>query len=110
MNPILNNFNNEEEEEEIIFNIMPFALHPATVNDEPLDYETSEGIKIFKQKTTKLLIKFDLSTDKLLLYSEVLRSRITTAGWGDILSSPREGAPANERTPNLLRINFTRKD
>ena len=74
-----------------------FALHPATISDEVLDYSTTEGIKIYKTNTASLPIKYDLSTGKLRLFLETLRNRANTAGWVPILSFT-----INQREHNLL--------
>ena len=72
-----------------------FALHPATVSDEVLDYSTTEGIKIYKANTTTLPIKFDLSTSKLRLFLETLWTRATTAGWTPIQTFTVRGREYN---------------
>ena len=61
--------NDDVPEEEVIFvqmaNNPRFALRPATISDQVLDYSTPEGIKIYKSNTAALPIKFDLTTGKL---------------------------------------------
>ena len=72
-----------------------FALHPATISEEVLDYSTTEGIKIYKANTAALPIKFDLTTGKLRLFLETLRTRATTAGWTPILTFTVAGREYN---------------
>lgn len=59
-----------------------FALTPALVNpDQPIDYSTASGAKIFKSSTASLSIKFDLEPKTINTFNEVLKDRCTSAAW-----------------------------
>ena len=62
--------------------VVQFALTPALINpDQPIDYSTSNGAKIFKSSTASLPIKFDLEPKSINTFNEVLKDRCTNAAW-----------------------------
>src|SRR5687767_4458459 len=52
-----------------------FALTPAMVHNNPIDYSTAKGIKMFKSNAEPLEIKFDLLTQNLKSFLELVRER-----------------------------------
>lgn len=79
----------------------PFALAPGLVNNDPVDYGTSEGAKLFKTFTAELPVEFDCSTSKLKVFLSALADRAGISGWDEILEIPPDLAvPATTR--NLL--------
>jgi hypothetical protein len=47
---------------------VPFALTPAEVDNDPIDYRTTEGKKLYRTATTPLATKFDGTSDKYFLW------------------------------------------
>ena len=75
----------------------PFALAPALVSHEPVDYSTSAGTKLFKNATEPLSIEFDCTSENLQLFLDQLRDRAIIYDWLDILLITREGDEAQTK-------------
>ena len=66
-----------------------FALAPAMVNaNQPIDYSTSEGIKMFAKATSSLYHDdkeaFDCSAEGLLDFISLVKDRATMVAYDDI--------------------------
>jgi hypothetical protein len=72
-----------------------FALAPSLINDDPIDYSTPEGIKLYKSNTEPLSSKFDLSTDNLKTFLEEVRQRARMANWWSLLTMTQGGNTYN---------------
>ena len=73
----------------------PFALAPSLINNNPIDYLTQEGIKLYKSNTEPLSTKFDLSMDNLKTFLEQVRQRARTANWWSLLNMTQAGVTYN---------------
>lgn len=79
-----------------------FALAPALVNNNILDYSTSTGQKIYKANAASLDIEFDLAPENLKIFLRGLEDRSMTAGWTDIMLVPPDLNDPDE-TVNILQ-------
>jgi len=68
--------------------VFVFALTPALANPDPVDYNTSEGMKLYKSATEKLHHTFDGETGSLRLFLQALQQRADAFGWESILTVP----------------------
>jgi len=68
--------------------VFVFALTPALANPDPVDYNTSEGMKLYKSATEKLHHTFDGETGSLRLFLQALQQRVDAFGWESILTVP----------------------
>ena len=73
----------------------PFALTPAMVNNNPLDFTQVQAIKLFYKATQALEIVYDLSTDKLKLFLESFKQRAIESNWWNTLNIEVEGTRYN---------------
>ena len=79
-----------------------FALTPALVNpDQPIDYSTANGAKLFKSSTAALTIKFDLEPKSINTFNEVLKDRCTNAAWDNAGNSIID-IPIGGRVQNII--------
>ena len=67
-----------------------YALTPALVSNEPIDYGTAAGAKIYKQATDKLKTEYNLKGDTIHLFLAQLEDRATAMGWTTICEVPDE--------------------
>jgi len=51
-----------------------FALSPALVNNEVIDYSTAEGVKLYKSNISKLPVKITASPEDLVLTLQEIRT------------------------------------
>jgi hypothetical protein len=62
--------------------------------DDIIDYSTTTGMKIYKEASTELKVKFDVESSQVVLFCEALKSRAQDSGWalgeGDIINIPDE--------------------
>ena len=65
-----------------------FALTPALANPDPVDYNSNEGMKLYKSATEKLNHPFDGETGGLRLFLQALQQRADAFGWASILTVP----------------------
>ena len=73
-----------------------FALTPALANPDPVDYATSEGMKLYKSATERLTHTFDSETGSLRLFLQALQLRADSFGWASVLMVPDiNGVPRN---------------
>ena len=60
----------------------PFALSPALVNmTAPIDFTMSEGNKLNKPEVSALPFKFDVKSQSINTFNEILMDRCITPGW-----------------------------
>ena len=89
----------EEEEVAVTTTVTPtakdktavYALTPALVSNEPIDYGTAAGAKIYKQATEKLKTEYDLKVETIHLFLAQLEDRATAMGWSSICEVPDDG-------------------
>ena len=67
-----------------------YALTPALVSNEPIDYGTAAGAKIYKQATEKLKTEYDLKMETIHLFLAQLEDRASAMGWSSICEVPDE--------------------
>ena len=67
-----------------------YALTPALVSNEPIDYGTAAGAKIYKQATEKLKTEYDLKMETIHLFLAQLEDRASAMGWATICDIPDE--------------------
>jgi hypothetical protein len=73
-----------------------FALSPARVSADPIDYATNTGAKIYAAAITPLPQKYDLTTGKLKSFIALLADKANGQGWTQrILTIPTAGGQAN---------------
>ena len=73
-----------------------FALTPALANPDPVDYATSEGMKLYKSATERLTHSFDGETGSLHLFLQALQQRADSFEWASVLMVPDvNGVPRN---------------
>ena len=65
-----------------------FALTPALANPDPVDYNSNEGMKLYKSATEKLNHTFDGETGSLRLFLQALQQRADAFGCASILTVP----------------------
>ena len=65
-----------------------YALTPALVSNEPIDYGTAAGAKIYKQATEKLKTEYDLKVETIHLFLAQLEDRAAAMGWMKICEVP----------------------
>ena len=88
----------EEEEVAVTATVTPnvkdkttiYALTPALVSNEPIDYGTAAGAKIYKQATEKLKTEYDLKVETIHLFLAQLEDRASAMGWMSICEVPDE--------------------
>ena len=73
----------------------PFALTPAMVDNNPLDFTQVQAIKLFYKASQALEIVYDLSTDRLKLFLESFRQRAIESNWWQTLQVNRDGMNYN---------------
>ena len=80
-----------------------FALSPALVNNEVIDYSTAEGVKLYKSNISKLPVEITASPEDLVLTLQEIRSRVESANWLAIMTIPVENdANGAAVTRNLI--------
>ena len=72
-----------------------FALTPALINNDPLDFTQVQAIKLFYRATQALENQYDLSTDGLKLFLESLRQRSIESNWWMTLTINRNNVAYN---------------
>jgi hypothetical protein len=65
-----------------------FALSPALLNNDPIDYSTSAGSKLFKSNIEAFPTKFDSEPKNLRLFLESVSDRAAIANWSAVLTIP----------------------
>jgi len=83
---------------------MPFSLSPGLASVNPIDYETSVGLKLWEKATAELSKEpFDCETSGLHDFIECLRGRANEFGWTtSVLLIPNDIAIPLGDTKNLL--------
>ena len=83
-----------------------FALSPALVNNQAIDYSTSEGIKLYKAATSPLIDednRFNVEATTLRAMLNLLRDRSFENGWeNSILAIPNDIADPLGESTNLV--------
>ena len=77
--------------------VIPFALAPALVDAEIINYSTSAGAKLYKAAVEPLSTTFNCQPDNLKVFLTDLKDRAMITGWFNILD-----IPANVQEPNIL--------
>jgi len=78
-----------------------FARTPGLVNGRIINYETTEGLKLFKNATAELKSDYDLSPEGLNVFLKETDDRAHAYGWTHILNIPPDlGNP--DRLVNLI--------
>ena len=67
-------------------NPIVYALSPATVSSEILDYGSKAGVDIYKTDITKLATPHSVDGEGLKTFLNELQDRITTTGWDYIVT------------------------
>ena len=80
---------------------VPFALAPALVNNDVINYTTPDGIKLYKNATAPLPIECDCTSERLKVFLSSLADRSSANGWDNIMDIPPVPNP-NNITHNLL--------
>ena len=75
---------------------VPFALSPALVTNEVIDYSTSVGQKLYNAAVESLQDPYDGSEDGLHIFLEQLKTRAECMGWMTILDVPPDLAQPDE--------------
>ena len=65
-----------------------YALTPALISNEPIDYGSAAGAKIYKQATEKLKTEYDLKVETIHLFLAQLEDRASAMGWTTIYKVP----------------------
>jgi len=80
-----------------------FALVPAWVDPGPIDYSTTDGIKLWRARIEPLAKEpFMLNAHKFKLFLTTLSDRAMTYGWGSILDIPIDTAIPAGPTRSML--------
>ncbi len=69
--------------------VIAFAIAPAQVNRELVDYTTKEGIAIYKQAVKSLYddgAGFTLEPSKKFIFVGLLKARVTQQGWTELVT------------------------
>ena len=66
----------------------PFALHPALVNNQTLDYSTATGNKLYNKATAPLPDEGTLTGETIQVFLTQLSQRAVTMGWTAICTIP----------------------
>ena len=53
-----------------------------------MDYNSSEGLKLYKSSTEKLHHTFDGETGNICLFLQALQQRVDAYGWAGVLTVP----------------------
>lgn len=81
----------DEEEDDDDDNAVPFALTPAAVNPDVIDYSTNAGLKLYNTVTAPLEDKFDGTQNTLHGFLGQVKDRARDAIWSEILRIPSGG-------------------
>jgi hypothetical protein len=65
-----------------------FALSPALINNNVIDYATPEGIKLYKQAVSPLPITYNGTGNSLHLFLTTVQERAAVSNWSDVLTIP----------------------
>jgi len=65
-----------------------FALAPALVDGDIINYGTSEGSKLYKSAIAELPTQFDLKPENLTLFLDQFQDRAAQHGWGTVTTVP----------------------
>ena len=60
------------------------------MSNEPIDYGSTSGTKIYKQATEKLKTEYNLKGETIHLFLAQLEDRATAMGWATICEIPDE--------------------
>ena len=75
---------------------VPFALSPALVTNQVLDYSTSTGQKLYNAAVESLQDPYNGSEAALNIFLEQLKTRAECMGWMTILDVPPDLTEPNE--------------
>ena len=76
---------NNQNQQPLNPNAVPFALAPALVNpNQPLDYSTRSGQNLWTQATKALPVIFDGTAAMVPAFMQSIRTRSSQCGWDDI--------------------------
>lgn len=88
----------QDEDQQPVF---AFALAPSMVTNEPINYATPQGSKLFKSATTPLTMPFDLAPENLKVFLAHVKLRADVNGWLHVLTVPED---AQDNLHNLHYI------
>ena len=80
----------------------PFALAPALVSNDILDYSTAHGTKMYHEAIHRLSDdKFDLTAEGLISFLSKLKAKALINGWMDVLDIPSDATAPNDNLSSL---------
>ena len=80
-----------------------FALSPALIGTNPIDYSTSLGAKLYASATKELQNdKFDLESEGLVPFLTKLEARQKEQGWDYIMEIPSDSNYPHDNLKNLI--------
>ena len=65
--------------------MVTFALTPARITLDIIDYSTAKGVKLFSKVTDPLRELYDGSAGKFTYFMSQVRDRTVDSGWEDIM-------------------------
>lgn len=72
-----------------------FALSPAAINNEIIDYSTAEGMKLYNKAIAPLSMTFGLEAAKLNAFIQLFRARADSSNWWPALTFIQDGETYN---------------
>ena len=66
----------------------PFALFPAAIDNDPIDYSDADGKKLYKQMITPLDDKFDGTAEQLYGFLNQVEDHARASNWANIINIP----------------------
>ena len=72
-----------------------FALSPASIDNEIIDYSSSEGMKLYSKAIAPLSIPFGLEAAKLNSFLQLFRARADSSNWWPTLTFTQDGQEYN---------------
>ena len=81
-----------------------FALAPALISDQPIDYNKSSGIKIYQNGITSLTqTPFNMDPNQLMTFLSTIKIRLINMGWSNIFNIPEDADNnLNRNVRNIL--------
>ena len=70
---------------------VPFALTPALISNEPLNYTVQQDIKLYHKAVALLEVTFNVEAGTLKLFLENFRQRAVASNWMRTLTIERQG-------------------
>jgi hypothetical protein len=75
-----------------------FALWPGLASNAFLDYNTSDGRKVYNKAISPLTSQYDLNADGLQTFLAKVSARARESNWGGIINIPDSGTPPVPRS------------